>query len=94
VLAPPGIAMVAPPEVPRNAQQGKAKGRSLARGSSDPMIEAGEPSTGGLLLYVACTLPTGDSHPRTSRGPVQRTNGQSAGRAQEKGTQKVRSGTV
>jgi|SRR5215208_7766272 len=32
---------------------------------------------------IKCARPTGDSHGRITRGPAQRTNGQSAGRAQE-----------
>src|SRR5215210_8941035 len=48
------------------------------RGSSDPIIEADEPSTEVRLTEVVaktlCTgaRPTGGSHDRTTRGPAQR----------------------
>ena len=46
---PTGVVMVALPNVPRNARTGKVKGRSqVVRVNSDPMIEAGAPSTGKM----------------------------------------------
>jgi hypothetical protein len=46
---PTGVVMVAPPRATRNARTGKAKGRSqVVRVNSDPMIDAGAPSTGEL----------------------------------------------
>src|SRR5215213_6742855 len=46
-------------------------------GSSDPMIEAGAPSTGKSLACVTkcCARPTGGSHGRTTEGPAQRGEG-------------------
>src|SRR5918994_6359141 len=35
-------------------------------GNSDPMREAGEPSTGKVLAHPQCARPTGDSHVRTT----------------------------
>ena len=55
---------------------------TLLRESSDPMIEAGAPSVGGLLAcFPECARPTEGSHTRTTRGPAQRRGGrQSEGR--------------
>src|SRR5215218_2966713 len=51
-------------------------------GNSDPMIEAGAPSTEeATLAHRVGARPTGDSHGRTTRGPAQRTIGKSEGRA-------------
>ena len=48
---PTGVVMVAPPRATRNARTGKAKGRSqVVRVNSDPMIDAGAPSTGELWI--------------------------------------------
>ena len=59
---PTGVVMVAPPKVPRNARTGKAKGRSqVVRVNSDPMIEAGAPSTGELWIIQSVPAPPGDS---------------------------------
>ena len=44
-------------------------------GNSDPMIEAGLPSTSGKwksCVMECCARPTGGSHTRTTRGPAQR----------------------
>jgi hypothetical protein len=66
--------MVAPPEIPRNAQPGKAKGQSPVRGSSDPMREAGAANRKKLLprLRKSCAHPTGDGHDRTTDALAQR----------------------
>ena len=53
-----------------------AKGRSLVVGSSDPMREAGVPSTEGLLAcFPRCARPTGDSHGRITGDLEQRREG-------------------
>src|SRR5215212_10671961 len=46
-------------------------------GSSDPMREAGAPSTGKSLACVTkcCARPTGGSHGRTTDAPAQRGEG-------------------
>jgi hypothetical protein len=62
--------------------------------SSDPMIEASEPSTEDVsgMRYVACARPTGGSYRRTTRGPAQRRGAQSEGRARHDGEKPARPG--
>jgi hypothetical protein len=44
-------------------------------GNSDPMREAGEPSTDVVVSVGCCARPTGDSYGRTTDAPAQRFNG-------------------
>jgi hypothetical protein len=57
--------------------RGKAKGRSLVGGNSDPMSEPVRRARGGLLAarYIECARPTGDSHICTTDDPAQRFRG-------------------
>jgi hypothetical protein len=77
--------------VPGASGRGKAKGRSPVRESSDPMREAGEPSTGNVIVCcVALCPPHRGSHGLTTDIPAQRTTGQSQGRAKCDGDEPAR----
>src|SRR5215212_11295237 len=59
-------------------ERGTAEGpEPSSHGSSDPMREAGAPSTGKSLACVTkcCARPTGGSHGRTTDAPAQRGEG-------------------
>jgi hypothetical protein len=49
VPAPPGIVMLAPPEVPRNAERAQCEGRAKGRSKSaaEASIKAGAPQSPG-----------------------------------------------
>jgi hypothetical protein len=62
--------------------RGKAKGQSPVRENSDPMTEAGEPSTGNVIVcWLVLCPPHRGSHGLTTDIRAQRTTGQSEGRA-------------
>src|SRR5829696_8229165 len=90
VPVPPGIVMVAPPEVPRNTgptQHGEGLGhrggveRRAGGWSSDPMIEADVRARGCCRYRLAwCARPTGDRYVRTTDAPAQRIKAYQCGR--------------
>jgi hypothetical protein len=70
------------PHAPPYSAKGKARRAGAPYpgrcGSSDPMREAGLPSTSGKwksCVMECCARPTGDSHGRTTDVPKQRFNG-------------------
>jgi hypothetical protein len=76
---------IGPPRSARAIAKGQ---RALLAGSSDPMIEAGAPSTGEIkpVLSGVCLTHRG-SHGRTTRGPAQG-SGVAKGRPRSKGRKK------
>jgi hypothetical protein len=92
-----GKAMAALVEVEPVAQYNAANNTRIIKAgakqteSSDPMREAGEPSTGNVIVCcVALCPPHRGSHGLTTDIPAQRTTGQSEGRAKCDGDEPAR----
>jgi hypothetical protein len=67
VPAPPGVFMVAPPEVPRNASRPQSEGRAKRGSTATGIIEAGTPSKArpARRLGRASWRGRAASHPRS-----------------------------